>query len=265
MNFRHFLQDINRHGKLIITILIIGIGVLWVWFLVSGFSPSAIQISIVIATISALFAAISSIANLIQAMETERQRRNQERPYITAYFDASSNSLIYFVVENSGNSPAINVILSIDPIPTDHAGRKLNEVSFFTQPVSFVPAGKMIRQIVDVGSRFLAKDKPVNFEIIIEYSSVYGESYREKVVQNLEYLRQTTLPGKSVEDNLAEITKELNDLKSILKGVEHSGSLHIEAPAQYINRLEQVRLDEQDLPWWRKNLKIFLKELLKRL
>src|SRR5688500_2956931 len=120
MKFRHILQAISRRAVLIITILIIGTGVLLVWFLSSGFSPSTVQISIGIAAISAFLAAISSISNLLQAVETERQRRNQERPYINAYFDAASSSAIYFVVQNSGNAPATNVKLSIDPIPVDY-------------------------------------------------------------------------------------------------------------------------------------------------
>ncbi len=265
MNFRHILQAIARRGILIITVLIIGIGVLLVWFLSSGFSPSAIQISIGIAAISAFLAAISSIANLLQAVETERQRRNQERPYINAYFDAGSNSMIYFTVQNSGNAPATNVRLSIDPVPLDYAGRKLNEVSFFSQPISFLPAGKIVRQMVGIGHQFLAKDNPVNFDVVVEYSSTYGEFFKEKLVQNLDYLRQTTVPGKSTEDNLAEIVKVLNEIKSVFKGVERFGAIQVETPEQHDQRIEQMVIDEKDLPWWKKRLKMFLKKLLSRL
>jgi hypothetical protein len=265
MKFRHILQAIARRGILIIRILIIGIGVLLVWFLASGFSPSAIQVTIGIAAISAFLAAISSFANLLQAVETERQRRNQERPYINAYFDASSNSVIYFVVQNSGNAPATNVKLSIEPAPIDYAGRKLNEVSFFSQPISFLPAGKIVRQLVGVGHQFLAKDKPVNFEVEVEYSSTHGEFFKEKLVQNLDYLRQTTGPGKSTEDNLAEIVKELSEIKTVLKGVERFGAIQIETPQEHNQRVEQMILNEQSLPWWRKRLRVFLKALLSRL
>jgi len=265
MRFRHFLQAIARRGILTITILIIGMGVLLVWFFASGFTPSVVQVSIGMAAISAFLAAISSVANLLQAVETERQRRNQERPYINAYFDASSNSMIYFVVQNSGNAPAINVKLSIEPVPTDYAGRKLNEVSFFSQPISFLPAGKIVRQMVGIGHQFLANDNPVNFDIRVEYSSTYGEFFREKLVQNLEYLRQTTVPGKSTEEHLAEIAKVLNDIKSIMTKVENFGALQIETPEQNNQRIEHMIDDEQDIVWWKKRLQTLLKALLRHI
>jgi hypothetical protein len=245
--------------------MIIGIGVLLVWFLVSGLSPSAVQITVGIAAVSAFLAAISSIANLMQAVETEKQRRNQERPYVNAYFDASSNSLIYFVVQNSGNAPAINVKLNIEPIPIDYAGRKLNEVSFFSQPISFIPVGKMVRQTVGVGHQFLAKDKPVNFEVEVEYSSTYGEIFKEKLNQNLDYLRQTTVPGKSTEDNLAEIAKVLSEINSGFKRVENFGAIQVETPQQGSQRLERIALDEQNEVWWRKKLRLLLKAILSRI
>jgi hypothetical protein len=265
MKFRHILQAIARRGVLIISVLIIGVGVLLVWFLSSGFTPSAVQISIGIAAISAFLAAISSTANLLQAVETERQRRNQERPSINAYFDPASSSVIYFVVQNSGNAPAIDVRLNIDPMPVDYAGRKLSEVSFFSQPITFIPAGKIIRQMMGVGPKFLAKYKPVNFDVIVEYSSVYGEFFKETSNQNLEYLRQTTVPGKSVEDNLAEIAKVLNEIKKLFQGVQNFGAIQIETPQQHHQRLELMMIDEQNIPWWRKRLKMFLKTLLNRL
>ena len=66
--------------------------------------------------------------------------------------------------------------------------------------------------MVGVGHQFLAQDKPVNFAVGVEYSSSYGEIFKEKLTQNLEYLRQTTVPGKSTEEHLGEITKVLTDI-----------------------------------------------------
>ena len=265
MKFWHILQFITRRGILIITLLIIGIGVLLIWVLVSEFSASTIQISIGIAAISSFFAAISSFANLLQAVETERQRRNQERPYINAYFDVSGYGLIYFIVQNSGNTPAINVKLSIDPIPIDYAGRKLNEVSFFSQPINFLPAGKTIQQRIDIGHQFLSNTETLNFVVKVEYSSTSGEFYKEKLDQNLEYLRQTTMPGKSIEDNLAEIVKELNEIKSVFKSAEKFGAIQIETPQQNAQRINKMARYGEEIAWWKKGLRRFLETLLRRL
>lgn len=264
MSFRNLLQAISRRGALIIFALIIGIGVILTWFIVSGVTPTGVQVTIGIAAISAFFAAISSMSNLLQAVETERQRRNQDRPYVNAYFDTSSGSLITFVVENSGNSPAKNIHLKIDPAPVDYAGRKLSDVSFFSQPISFLPTGKKLRQIVDVGYRVLAEGKPVNFRVSARYESIYGETFRENTSQNLEYLRQTTAPGKSIEEGLGDITKELKELHTLLSRVEKFGALQVETPDQNRLRMEKMILDDQDLSPWRKSLKLLLKKILAR-
>jgi hypothetical protein len=265
MKFRQLLQIISNHGRMIITLLIISVGVLLVWFLASGFSPSIVQITIGIASISAFFAAISSIANLLQAVETEKQRRNQERPYVNAYFDASNSSFIHFIVENSGNSPAKNIILDINPTPKDYAGRNLNEVSFFSHPISFFPANKKVRQLVDVGYKFLAQDRPVNFEISVRYLSIFGDLYTDNFVQNLEYLRQSTVLGKSIEDNLGEITKEIKDLRELLTRAEHFGALQVETPDQNRQRIELLARDRNDFPWWRRTLIKMLTRLLSKI
>src|SRR3990172_314212 len=155
MSFRNILQGISKHGRFIVFVFIFGVGILIIWFMVSGFDQGELQISIGLAAISTYLAAVSSIANLLQAVETERQRRNQERPYINTYFDPSGGGMIYFIVENLGNSPAKKISIEINPIPKDHAGRKLSDVSFFSKPIGFLPAGKKLRQMVDIGYNFL--------------------------------------------------------------------------------------------------------------
>jgi hypothetical protein len=265
MNLRNILQRITRHGIFILTVLIIGIGVLLIWFITSGFSSSAAEATIGIAAISAFLAAVSSIANLLQAVETEKQRRNQERPYVSAYFDASSNSAIYFTVQNSGNAPAVKVKIKIDPTPIDFAGRKLNEVTFFSQPIGFLPAGKFVRQMVNIGHKFFEKEKTAIYEIEVEYFSTYGERFTEKLIHNLEYLRQTTVPGKTTEENLSELVKEIKEIKTEFIRIINFGAILSESPQEQAERLALLVRDKNDKAGWRYKLKKFLFGLVNHL
>ncbi|MGC1379183.1 MAG: hypothetical protein WA821_23335, partial [Anaerolineales bacterium] len=77
---KHIWQEIAKRGIFVVFLLLLSVIVLFTWFFVTGFSQSQTTITIGIAAISALFAAISSIAALMQATEAQRQRENQERP-----------------------------------------------------------------------------------------------------------------------------------------------------------------------------------------
>ena len=214
---KHIWQEIAKRGVFIIAVLLLGVSVLFTWFLVTGFSQSQTTIAIGIAAISAVFAAISSIAGLMQATEIQRQRENQERPYITAYFEGTNRGGLYLEIQNAGNSPAVDVIFKFEPEPIDFVGRKLSEVSLFKKPISFMPQGKAYRQIIDAGHKFLADGKPTKYQIKIIYNSVSGQMFDESTDYDLDYLKQSTLPGKTTEENLEDIAKQLKDLTEAFK------------------------------------------------
>jgi NADH:ubiquinone oxidoreductase subunit 2 (subunit N) len=111
---KHVWQAIAKRGTFIVAILLLCVSILFTWFLVTGFSQSQTTVAIGVAALSAFFAAISSIAALLQATELQRQRENQERPYITAYFAGTSRGAVYFEIQNAGNSPAIDVALKFE-------------------------------------------------------------------------------------------------------------------------------------------------------
>ena len=187
------------------------------WFLSDGFSPEKERVAIGIAVVSAFFSAISAMSSLIQAVETQKQRENLERPYITAYFDGSSSGALYFFIENSGNSPALDVSFKFNPSPIDFSGRPLNEISLFSNPISFLPTGKIIRQIVDASYRFLEDEKPLKYQVTIKYSSIFGDSFEHSYQYDLEYLKQVTLPRKNADDYLKDISIELGELTRLIK------------------------------------------------
>ena len=80
-----------------------------------------------------------------------------------------------------------------------------------------MPQGKAYRQIIDAGNKFLADGKPTKYQIKIVYNSVSGQMFDESTDYDLDYLKQTTLPGKTTEENLEDIAKQLKDLTGAFK------------------------------------------------
>jgi hypothetical protein len=244
---------------------LLGVSVLFTWFLVTGFSESQTTITIGIAAVSAVFAAISSIAGLMQATEAQRQRENQERPYITAFFEGTNRGGLYLEIQNAGNSPAIDVTFKFEPEPIDFAGRKLSEVSLFQKPISFMPQGKTYRQLIDVGHKFLAEGKPTKYRIKIIYSSVSGQMFDESTDYDLDYLKQSTLPGKTTEENLEDISNQLKDITGIFKSVRGMNSFHIETPDEYHTQIQALRGERKELPRWKAILRKLLEKAIEKI
>jgi hypothetical protein len=217
---KHIWQEIAKRGIYVVVILLLAVFALFTWFLRTGFSQSQATFTIGIAAVSALFAAISSIAGLMQATEVQRQRENQERPYIIAFFEATNRGGFYLEIQNAGNSPAINVRFKFKPEPIDYSCRKLSEVSLFQKPISFMPQGKKYRQIIDASASFFSKGRPTKYRINIIYSSAAGQLFCENTDYDLDYLQQSTLPGKTVEENLEDISKQLEEITEIFRNYE---------------------------------------------
>jgi len=211
MKVKLFFQWLARRSTILLTALLFGGAIFFIWVLISG-TPLDETTTTILATISIFFAAISAFASLLQAVEAQRQREDQERPYVIAYFESSSNGAFYFVIENAGNSPAYDLAIRFSPSPIDYADRPLNEISLFSNTITFLPAEKSIRQIIGSSFRFFENNKPTKFSVNITYKSVYGELFHENIEHDLEYLRHTTLPGKLANDYLKDISEQLKNV-----------------------------------------------------
>jgi len=108
-----------------------------------------------------------------------------------------------------------------------------------------MPQGKTYRQIIDVGHKFLADGKPTKYQIRIIYSSVSGQMFDESTDFDLEYLKQSTLPGKTAEENLEDISKQFKDLTEILRSTRGMNSFLVETPIEFETRLQAMR-DERN-------------------
>ena len=245
---RKFLNRVlwwlRSRAVLFLSSLLLFTGALLVVFVVlERFSQSRsfASLPLWVAATSTFFAAISSVASLIQAAEAQRQRESVERPYVIAYFEGDSRGTVVFVIENRGNSPAFNVEMKfIGPAPVDFAGRPLNTISLFQKPVSLLPPGKMHKQFIDVGYKLLADGKPTRYKVEITYSSAFGQAFEEIFEYDLAYLKQATVPPKTIEENLAEIAAHLKEIGEVLKSVRGINSLLVETPEQFNERIAKI-------------------------
>lgn len=259
-----FLSWLGQRSVIVISILIIGVGILLIWLISTG-SSSKENIAIGVASISAFLAAISAIANLLSAVEAQRQRENNERPYVQGFFDTGNSGVIYFTIQNFGNSPAFNVTIKFGVAPIDFANRPLGEVSLFSKPISFIAPGQSYRQLVNNGFTLLAEGKPTKFDYIISYYSANHQKFTEKIETDLSYLKQATVPGKSIEEHLSSIHGDLDSLVKDFRSIKGFDSLRVESPDEESLRIQQLVIDEKDRPFLQRKMIMVVKNILKRM
>jgi hypothetical protein len=235
---RQILYWFSQRSAFIVALLIFGVGVILIWYLVSDFSSSVGQSTLAIAVITTFFAAISAVANLLQAVEVQKERIDTLRPYIIFNFEGTSGGAIYFKIQNLANSPARDIVFEFNPAPIDHANRPLDQLSLFQHPISFLPPGGQIRQIIDAGHRFFNDERPIRFEITVRYLSVYSGAYSETIIHDLEYMKQATIPGRTLEESLDDLAKELKKINRRFQSISNSDSLRVEPRTQYVHRIE---------------------------
>jgi len=236
MKFKLFLQWLSKQSILFMSSLLLGIVAIFILFFTSGQPRSIEQVAVGIAAISAFFSSISAIASLSQAAEIQKQREDQERPYIITYFDATNNGALYFVIENNGNSPAYDIKFKFKSAPIDYANRSLDKVSLFNNPITFLPAGKSLRQIVNATFRFFEKDNSTSFSFSVSYRSVSGVYFYEKLEHDLEYLRQVTLPVKTIGEHLGDVSQELKNLSRNIDKLINTNSLQTRPTRKRLNK-----------------------------
>jgi anion-transporting ArsA/GET3 family ATPase len=71
-------------------------------------------------------------------------------------------------------------------------------------------------------------------------------------------MKQATVPRKSTEENLEELTKELKELVAVLKSVRGTDSLLVETPDQYAARLDAAENERSSTPQWKTRLRTML-------
>jgi hypothetical protein len=264
-SLRYAIFWISRRTNLAITLILLGIAISLIWFLTAGFTPNETRITIGIAVVTTFLAAVSAIANLVIAVETQRQREDSQRPFVQGYFDAENNGLLLFYIQNFGTSPAVDITVKFGVAPVDHANRPLGELSLFTKPIGFIAPGQKFRQIVDIGYRLLADGKPTNFDYTITYASLNGQKYSEKIETDLAFLKQANVPGLTIEDHLGKIQEDLQKLAKVFTDADGWGSIIIESRQERASRLDHMAIDADERPKWKKELINIFQRLIQSL
>lgn len=237
--FNEFSRWLKKRGIVFVAFMIYLIPIFFIWGFLNQFSISEPVTTIAIAAWSALFAALGSFATLLQAIEMQKQRENFERPYVLIHFDIRNDGAIYLAVENFGNTPALNITIDFTPPIIDHRGRSVQGLSTFQKPIRFMPPKNILKQFIGVGHDFLSQGKDVNFIINVCYESPQGGSYREAHQIDLSYLRETTRPPKTLEEQLESLNKSITDLAGIFKSVKGYQALLVETPEQQRSRINE--------------------------
>ncbi|HUS11827.1 MAG TPA: hypothetical protein VMZ30_15270 [Pyrinomonadaceae bacterium] len=119
------------------------------------------------ATVRSAKAAEDSIREL-------RETREQETaPYVLAYFDASfDTSLIYLVIKNVGKTPANNVRILFDPpIRNSSRGIEIADLPMIKDGIGSIAPGYEIRTLFDSAISYFGQDNlPLSFKASISYS-----------------------------------------------------------------------------------------------
>lgn len=237
---------LKRFRNILIAIVVLLMAGFLVWVISTDASSNLTTVAIGVAALSALFSAVSAVAAWVQADEARKQRELQERPYISGSFKGSYGGFLYFDLQNSGNSPAVNVKVRFDPSPVDARGRSLNEVSLFNKPISFFPHGQSYRQLIDAGHRFLSEGNPTEFRVDLTYETVFGEIIKDKIEYDLAYLKDAHIPGRTIEESLDQIAKQMKSLDDLFKKVEKGGSLIIQTRAKYDAKMKEILEQRQE-------------------
>ncbi len=192
---------------LIFILIILAIGTLTI-----NIAPDrAIQFAVV----STFFAALSSVATLVQAREAQRQREDAERPEVGVFFQPR-NRLMYCVIQNFGVLPARNIEIQFIPSPKMHDGRSLNELSAFSKPLPFLPPNeKYWRHIGSSPDALKNNNQP--FTIELNYESANGRTYNDKIVIDLSILAEINDPEPSLPHQLSKVIEKLEDIEKAIK------------------------------------------------
>jgi hypothetical protein len=105
--------------------------------------------------------------------ELRENREQESAPYVVAYFDASfETSLIYLVIKNVGKTPANNVRFLFDPpIQNSSQGIDIAELPMIRDGIGSIPPGYEIRTLFDSAISYFGQESlPLSFKTSISYS-----------------------------------------------------------------------------------------------
>jgi hypothetical protein len=161
---------------------------------------------------------------IVQA--SKEQTESVFRPYIVITHRLSSETLIRLYIKNTGKTNACNLRLQIDRDfrQLDRKGEEQNIAKnfAFNNVIETFPPGSELKFALmptvalysDTSEKY---PQPFIFTITATYSYA-DKTVTEKTTIDLRPYKNTSLPDYSVEDKLEALTKEISEIKEIIKG-----------------------------------------------
>ena len=228
----------RRHAPWIIGLTLLLISGVIAWLVFVGSSQDATWVAIGVAALASFFGAFSAVASLVQAFEAQKQREMSERPHVMVYFDSVYGGFLHLVITNVGNAPAVDVKIKFAPNFEVYTGQSVNDISLFQNPISFFPPGMIYRQTIGNGYKFLEEGKSTHYKAHLDYRTTLGEKISDSIEYDLEYLKDSHLPGKTMEKSLAEISDHLKNINGQFNQLRIENSQLVYSIKEYCNRLE---------------------------
>lgn len=160
-------------------VVILGSLVLVSWGLSKGYIIATAETAIFLSFGATFFAAMTAIFSLGVVLEMRKDREAMLKPSVYVDFEVE-NGILFCIIENSGQSPAKNIVVDIDPLPVDDEGKQIGYVSWIGKTIDTLLPGKKLGKSLGLMSQYgRYKRKPTKFEISVVYKSLKGKEYKE--------------------------------------------------------------------------------------
>lgn len=201
-----------------IIFLIVGLIIFSTFSALNGFS-----------VIASMATAISSLGTLIllyltkQSLEEMRKKRKlEEEPIISIKVkpEHTNSPFLYFVIKNTGGSPAYDVSINFDPDIKYYGDTTLNDIKAFKR-IPIIDKGEVIEIFFDASYNFFDSDKPNETKAKISYYMLPMEKYttskereENKEEKTIDILFDNMKgPLKLVKRDFDDLVKEVEEIK----------------------------------------------------
>jgi len=156
--------------------------------------------------------------------EMRAQNESSIRPYITINTFVTKGAQYYLKINNTGNSAALNLKLTLDKnffmSGLDKEGRNIKNAFVFNNIIDAFPPDSELIYLLGHGSVLLGKEideqkTPQEFTITADYK-FHDNTYSEKTNINLKQYKGIVIYSESVTEHLKDITKQLEEIKNKL-------------------------------------------------
>ncbi len=161
-------------------VVIFGSLVLVNWGLSKGYLLVTADTAIFFSFLSTYFAAMTAFFSFLVVLEMRRDREALLRLSVYVDFEIEEG-ILFFIIENAGQSTAKDIVVDIDPLPYDDYGEQIGYVSWIGKTIeTLLPGKKLGKNLGHVSEYGKYQKRPTKFSISVVYKSLKGKEYKEE-------------------------------------------------------------------------------------